>query len=186
MGKKFYCADLHLDHQNILKFGRPFNSVDEMNETLIANWNARVSYDDEVYVLGDFCFDRQGKKATNFFNRLNGKKYLIKGNHDHFVRGKQFDPTVVEWIKDYATIIDGDKVVVLFHYPIAVWDRQHYGSIHLYGHVHANTKDHHPLLFKLGNAYNVGVDVCDFEPKTLDELIAMNGYDRTLYKPNKK
>jgi len=71
---------------------------------------------------------------------------------------------------NFAT--NGFEIDGMFHYPIAVWDRQHYGSIHLYGHVHANIGNYHPLHLKLKNAYNVGVDVCHFEPKTLAELMA--------------
>ena len=173
---KFYTSDLHLDHTNIIKYeNRPFNSIDEMNETIIRNWNKRVKPGDEVYILGDFCFDKDGSRTNQFLKRLNGRKYLVKGNHDHFIKAKNFDKSLFEWIKDYAVIKDENDVVVLFHYPIAVWDRKHHNSIHLYGHIHSNTGEHHPLDFDLGNAFNVGVDVCDFEPKTLDELIDMAG-----------
>ena len=170
---KFYTSDLHLDHANMLKFepeSRPFLNVEEMNETIIQNWNAKVKPGDEVYILGDFCFDTDGSRTNQFLKRLNGRKYLIKGNHDHFLKGKNFDKSLFEWIKDYAVIKDNDNVVVLFHYPIAVWDRKHHGAIHLYGHIHSNKDDHHPMTYDLGNAYNVGVDVQDMEPKTLEEI----------------
>jgi len=35
---------------------RPFAGIDEMNGTLIANWNSAVSDADEVYILGDFMY----------------------------------------------------------------------------------------------------------------------------------
>lgn len=167
---KFYTSDLHLFHKNIIKYeNRPFNSVEEMNDYIVYKWNSKVSEKDEVYILGDFAFCN-GKQANELLDRLNGKKYLIKGNHDSFLKDKDFDKSKFEWIKDYCKINDNGEKVIMFHYPIAVWDCQHHGSVHLYGHVHSNTDDHHPLLFKLENAYNVGVDVCDFEPKTLIEL----------------
>ena len=178
---KFYTSDLHFDHANMLKFepeSRPFNNVDEMNEALIQYWNAKVKPGDEVYILGDFCFDTKGNRANNFLRRLNGQKYLVKGNHDAFLKGKEFDKSLFVWIKDYAEVKDtvkGEDVsVCLFHYPIAVWNRKHHGSYHLFGHIHSNKSDgsHHPLEFNLGDhAFNVGVDVRDLEPKTLEELI---------------
>jgi len=181
---KYYISDLHLDHANMLKFepeSRPFSNVNEMNETLIQRWNAKVKKGDEVYVLGDFCFDRDGDRANEFLNRLNGQKFLIKGNHDKFIKAKYFDRSLFVWIKDYAVITDtvaGEQVnVCLFHYPIAVWDRKHHQAYHLFGHIHSNKTDgsHHPLEFDLGDhAFNVGADVRDLEPKTLEELIKSN------------
>lgn len=149
---------------------RPFENVEQMNETLIKNWNNKVHANDNVYVLGDFAFAKP-ERVNGILDKLNGKKYLIIGNHDHFLRSKKFDATKFQWIKDYATITDGAQRVALFHYPIAVWDRSHYGTIHLYGHVHSNGGNHHPLKFEIENAYNVGVDVWDFEPVTLKEIL---------------
>jgi calcineurin-like phosphoesterase family protein len=165
----------------MLKFepkNRPFNSVDEMNEALIQKWNNKVKPGDEVYILGDFCFDNYGDRATIFLKRLNGNKYLIKGNHDSFIGKPQFDKSQVEYIKVYDEVddyVNGKKVhVCLFHYPIAVWNRKHNHAYHLFGHIHSNSSDgcHHALEFDLGDhAFNVGVDVRDLEPKTLQELV---------------
>ena len=141
-----------------------------MNDYIIYKWNEKVSKNDKVYILGDFAFC-SGKEANELLDKLNGKKYLIKGNHDTFLKDKDFDRSKFEWIREYSTIKDNKRKIVLFHYPIAVWDCQHHDSIHLYGHIHSNTGTHHPLNFELNNAYNVGVDVCDFEPKTLEELV---------------
>lgn len=168
---KFYTSDLHLDHKNIIKYeSRPFPDIDQMNETIIANWNRRVSPSDEIYVLSDFAFCG-GARANALLERLNGTKFLIKGNHDSFLKDRDFDKSKFSWIREYSHIDDGGKTVILFHYPIAVWDRKHYGSIHLYGHIHSNKGVHHPLVERLDNAFNVGVDVNEFMPKTLNELI---------------
>ena len=170
---KFYTSDLHFGHHNILRYeNRPFQSVEEMNDNLINNWNRKVSKGDEVYIIGDFGL-LDGSQANRILDRLNGRKYLIKGNHDHFIRDREFDRSKFVWIRDYASIKDGETVICMFHYPIAVWDRQHHGALHFYGHVHSNTDNHHPLLLELGdNAFNVGCDVHDYEPVSLAELLS--------------
>ena len=178
---KFYTSDLHLDHANMLKFepeARPFLNVDDMNEAIIENWNAKVKPGDIVYILGDFCFDTKGDRANNFLRRLNGQKFLIRGNHDAFLKGKEFDSSLLIGVKDYMEVkdtVNGEEVsVCLFHYPIAVWNRKHHKAYHLFGHIHSNISygSHHALEFDLGDhAFNVGADVRDLEPKTLQELV---------------
>jgi calcineurin-like phosphoesterase family protein len=54
MGKNFYIADLHFGHWNIVRYdNRPFESIEEMDNALIRNWNNVVSDEDTVYILGD-------------------------------------------------------------------------------------------------------------------------------------
>lgn len=185
----YYTADLHLDHKNILKFEpdhRPFSSIEEMNETLILNWNKVVNYEDDVYVLGDFAFCK-GERANNFLDQLNGKKHLVIGNHDSFLKDNKFDRSKFVSIRHYEEVkdqVDGTTYdVILFHYPIAVWNKKHHGSIHLFGHIHSNTQDHHPLCNIESNSYNVGVDACNLRPVTLKELISKYGYFKPIAVP---
>ena len=78
----FFTSDLHFFHKNIIRFdNRPFTSVEEMNETLIRNWNRKVKKDDLVYILGDISWGND-EETCAIFARLNGRKVLIKGNHD--------------------------------------------------------------------------------------------------------
>jgi calcineurin-like phosphoesterase family protein len=144
-----------------------------MNEKMIEKWNKKVAITDQVYILGDFFFGK-GEDAEKLIKRLNGQKFLIKGNHDSFLRDK-FNTSCFGWVKDYYVLKQNNTKFVLFHYPIQVWDCKHHGSIHLYGHVHSNKENHHPLLAELGNAYNVGVDVNDFEPISLEEIMKKVG-----------
>ena len=78
----FFTSDTHFNHANIIRFcNRPFKDVTQMNETLIANWNSVIDKDDTVFHLGDFCLGGAAE-WTQVLNRLNGKIYLIMGNHD--------------------------------------------------------------------------------------------------------
>lgn len=79
--KKFYISDLHLGHKNILAFdNRPFFNLKEMTETIISNWNSVVGKNDSIYVLGDMFWNNS--EIPIVLPKLNGTKYLIKGNHD--------------------------------------------------------------------------------------------------------
>lgn len=169
---KYYTSDLHFYHAKVIGYEtRPFDTLEQMHENLISKWNTKVEPTDEVFVLGDFAFCH-GSAANQLLDCLQGRKYLILGNHDSFAKESSFDTTKFEWIRDYAKIHDDGHKVILFHYPIAVWDCKHHDSVHLYGHVHTNKTTSHPLAADLGeNAFNVGVDVNDFEPKTLSELM---------------
>jgi calcineurin-like phosphoesterase family protein len=166
---KFYTSDLHFGHDNIIKLcKRPFKNVKEMTYQLIQKWNNKVKPEDEVYILGDVFFKFNDKQEIhNILSSLNGKKYLIRGNHDKWANDKDFQK-YFEWIKPYYEIADEETNVVLFHYPIAEWNGFYRNSYHLYGHVHNQEKN---LFINSTKCFNVGVDVNDFEPKTLNELI---------------
>ena len=78
----FFTSDTHFNHANIIRFcNRPFKDVSHMNEAIISNWNRVVGPEDIVFHLGDFCLGGSAE-WINVLNRLNGKIYLISGNHD--------------------------------------------------------------------------------------------------------
>ena len=132
----FYIADTHFGHENVIRFdNRPFSSVEELDEALIKNWNDTVSNEDFIYILGDFSWYNE-TKTLEILDKLEGKKILIKGNHDRISPkiAKQFLK-----ICDYVDLYDNNYRVILSHYPLMSWNGQFRGSIHLYGHVH-NTK----------------------------------------------
>lgn len=177
----FYVSDLHFGHNNVIRYdNRPFASSREMNEAIIKTWNERVKPEDLTYILGDGTWINDPTENRNIFNRLNGKKILIKGNHDKALMQCK---DCFEEIRDYARIIDNKRTVILSHYPIACWDAQFHDSIHLYGHVHNSHQWHmfeswmqeaRALQAIPMRAYNVGVmmDYMDYGPRTLDEIIA--------------
>jgi len=172
----YFTADTHFCHSNIISLnGRPFRDVDTMNKQLIQNWNAYVTNRDEIYILGDFMYKGSPEEANNILRKLNGKKYLIRGNHDKFLDNEQFDLSLFEWVKDYYVLNYNKKKFVLFHYPILEWAGYFGDAVHLYGHVHNSTKD--PIqkarLDVLGKrAFNVGVDVNNYFPVEIKTIIS--------------
>lgn len=181
----YYTSDLHLGNKNIIGYeNRPYKTVDEMDADLIYKWNAKVGRDDHVYVLGDFCF-KGASRAIEYLELLNGYIHLIRGNHDHFMSQKSME--MWRWNSDkgemttlegwYKHIEDNGREVVLCHFPIMYWDgMDDRGSYHLYGHMHSRPNMQHPHK----DAFNVGVDVNNYMPVALDELLERNRQHETL------
>lgn len=168
----YYIADTHFGHENILQLShRPFINVEQMDETIIENWNKRVTNDDHIFILGDLAY--KGKPPEKYLSRLNGKKHLIIGNHDKRITDNYgfYRKFFVE-ITPMKSVNDNGTKIVLCHYPLVEWDGYYRDTLHFYGHVH-NTFHNENTLYAAGmnNAYNVGVDIIGFEPKTLQEII---------------
>lgn len=164
----YYTSDLHLFHENIIKLcRRPYTTVEEMNADIIAKWNVKVKAKDDVYVLGDMFFKYTDiQQVKDILNILNGTKHLILGNHDNFIKSLRWQDYFKE-VVSYKEINDCGKMVCMFHYPIEEWNGYFRDAYMLYGHVHNNESN----LKKHMRKFNVGVDVNDFEPKSLEELI---------------
>ena len=167
----YFTADLHFGHENVIQHcSRPFISADEMDEALIGNWNATVTAKDEVYILGDFTM-RPATEAHGYLTRLKGRKYFIRGNHDRFLKGFTPFENYFEWVKDYHELRINGQCFVLFHYPILEWANYYRGSVHLYGHVHVSETSAKLLEGLKGPAFNVGVDVNDYRPVSIEKVM---------------
>jgi calcineurin-like phosphoesterase family protein len=171
----FFTSDLHLGHQNIIRHcSRPFSDVDEMNHTLIDNWNSRVARNDEVWIVGDFSF-RSEQDIPSYLEKLKGRKHLIIGNHDGSWMKK------ADWSSSFESIdmlkyfsLDGHEIV-LCHYPMMCWPHSNRGSYLVYGHIHGNTDMvFWPLIRDNPFMLNAGVDVNGFYPVTFAELVKNN------------
>ena len=107
----YYIADLHLGHENVIKFsGRPFESIEEMDKALIENWRAVVKPNDDIYVLGDLIF-RSGD-PEKYLRQLTGRIHLIKGNHDTYLKNKALERYFAS-IDDMLTIADEGRRVFM-------------------------------------------------------------------------
>ena len=171
----YFTSDLHFYHENILKLAsRPFSNADEMNSALIKNWNARVNPPDEVYILGDVTL-KGGAHAAAALAQLNGRKYLVKGNHDHYTSKANFDKNIFEWVKDYHELKYQNEFFILFHYPIDDWNQRYHGSINLHGHLHSNMEYNQRSLADNIRRYDVGVDANNMSPVSIEEIIVFFG-----------
>lgn len=127
-----------------------------------------------MYILGDVSFHKDNDRTVQILRMLKGKKYLILGNHDKNVLRSKEIKECFEWVKDYYKLSIGNTTLILFHYPIQVWDCKHHGAIHLYGHVHSNISGH-SIEIDIPNSYNVGVDVNGYKPISFEQIMKKVG-----------
>jgi calcineurin-like phosphoesterase family protein len=157
----FFTADQHFGHGGALGlYRRPFASVPEMDEAMIARWNAVVKPNDELWHLGDFAYRQKPARIAELLAALYGRKHLVTGNNDDdAVRAAP------GWssIQPYAEITCDDAHLVLCHYPFRTWRNQAKGWLNLHGHSHGRLK---PLPRQL----DIGVDAWDFAPVPLARL----------------
>jgi calcineurin-like phosphoesterase family protein len=157
--KTFFIADTHFGDKRIFRYeNRPFADVDEMDQQMISRWNAVVSPEDIVYHLGDFGGD---SRESQILSKLNGIKYLIKGNHDTQSNSAYRDFGFSE-VYDHPIILGG--FWILSHEALYVNTNMPYAN--LFGHVHASpiVKDFSP------HHYCVSVERIDYTPIDFDEI----------------
>jgi calcineurin-like phosphoesterase family protein len=152
---RFVISDHHLGHANIIDYcDRPFKSVEEMHEYMIMKHNSVVKPTDQTYFLGDVAFHN---KTLPLLNRFNGKKVLIKGNHDKL--------TLREYMKYFKDVrgshlIDG---VLLTHIPVHPCELEHRFKLNAHGHMHNSFVD--DIKY-----FNCCVEKLDYTPISIDEL----------------
>ena len=176
----FFTSDLHLQHENLLRFSkpRPYQTIQEHDQGIIDNWNSVVKDNDTVYVLGDVSLHTNYDLLDIQLKQLNGHKHLILGNHDKpKEHARYLNSGIWESMRDYAKInllaeYGHNYEVILFHYPIMEFDHAfsmksgRKFAIQLYGHIH-NTTNYDEIYKKLGfRAAHVGLDTANKYPNT--------------------
>ncbi|GEM_PF-481163 len=159
----FIISDTHFDHQNIIDYcHRPFRSLGEMNAAMVANWNRVVGKQDEVYLVGDLALGKDPKRISKWLARLNGKVTIIRGDHDKPESGVR----LLEKMKIRHAGIN----FMLVHEPENAPKKWNGWVIH--GHHHNNDLVNFPLVHHVNRTVNVGAELLDYTPISLDELAA--------------
>ena len=169
----FLTADTHFGHEKLCREfkrqdgspARDFDSSREMDEHIISRWNSVVRNSDTVYHLGDVAIN---KKHMHNVSRLNGRKILVKGNHDVFSDEYYhafFDSLLgVKVFKKYGTVCT--------HIPVHTNQLEHRWSFNIHGHMH-----HYEVLDKHGNKDSRYINLCgehwDYVPQALDGLVSL-------------
>lgn len=164
----FTIADLHFGHFGIITFenGRvQFKTTEEHDQFIIDNWNAVVKPQDKVYVLGDVAMNR---RCISTIDRCNGKKILIKGNHDEPFKLKEFTP-YFEDVKAYK--IFSKEKVILSHIPIHPQCMTRW-RLNIHGHLHDDFIFESPLVSVPDSFYKcVSCEQINYTPVKIEDLI---------------
>lgn len=183
IGNIFITSDTHYSHKNIVrgvtnwrtpegeipkKSTRDFDTIEQMNETLVTNINAVVGQNDTLIHLGDFSFGGF-ENVEKFLNRLVCQNiYLVLGNHDHHIKyNREGIQDRFLSVQQYLEVKIKDEYFVLCHYPLQSWHGLSKGVIHLHGHVHLSPKN----KFGNGKKMDVGVEGNDLKPYLIDDII---------------
>lgn len=172
--KLFFTSDTHFGHFNICKYcHRPFESRSDMDKTLIANWNAIVPEDGIVVHCGDFMLPHNSgfKEYLKILNKLNGKIFLCRGNHDRIPVTSEETEKIIAVVDNAIIEVEGIKIMAS-HYPMLAYpaDYQVFGHIHTMsdGTCHGVDGDVNAKLRK--TQYDVGVDQNNYSPISYWEL----------------
>lgn len=171
----YLTSDTHFNHDRGFIFEpRGFKTVQEMNEAIVARWNAVVNSDDEVYHLGDVMLGGSDyESGLNYLKQLNGKIHIVVGNHDTDKRIELYKtlPNVVE-INQAIKLNYKGYHFFLSHYPSFTGSLQQEDlkktTCNLFGHTHQFTNFYQNIPFM----YHVGVDSHNCTPITVDEIIS--------------
>lgn len=171
--KVWFTSDLHFWHKNICKYcNRPFETIEDMNQALVNNWNAVVKEDDTVFVLGDMGFCGYDKLEP-LMSQLNGKKYLVQGNHDSDkIVFRLYEADIIEeYYKMVEVTIVGDEEcpdqqLTLCHFPMIDWPNKEKGSWMVHGHQHQLPETPSCSVMH----WDVGVDKNELKPVSFEQL----------------
>jgi len=147
----YFTSDLHFGHKNVIRFcDRPYKDLDHMECMIINKFNETVGPEDTTYFLGDIFFYSNNEKIENVLSRMNGRKILIRGNHDR--KGpNSLENLGFDLVLEEAKIKLNGKRIILSHYPYWLKDDtldtryehrrpQDMGEWLLHGHTHDSKK----------------------------------------------
>lgn len=171
----YLTSDTHFGHENIIKYvDRPFSSVEEMDKTLIKNFNRTVGPHDTLYILGDFTMYGNYEKTMTYRKQINCRYiHLVCGNHDRrffsgYPEAGELPPFETE--KDYLELNFNHTRFCLSHYPFLSWHSREQGAIMCHGHIHSKKRANEINQWQQLRRFDVGVDANDYTPVSLDYI----------------
>ena len=184
----YFISDTHFFHENVIRFDkRPFTCIEQMNAQMRDWWNNTVSEKDRVYILGDFIWlPPSDPEYIKFTKSLNGKKVLIKGNHDNVEKFSSELKNCFEDIKSRKEIKLDKKRIIMDHYPLMMYRHDTDSNVfHFHGHTHVTGEQdwvekwireltsNHCMGAPTGQIINVGcmMPYMNYIPRTLEEII---------------
>jgi calcineurin-like phosphoesterase family protein/2'-5' RNA ligase len=163
--KIHFFSDTHFDHKNIIKYcNRPFNSTQDMNQTLVENWCDVVSNNDIVFFLGDMSYGCDRRQIDYWLGKLDGKISYIRGNHDTDIINR------ANVINSHYGIKYNDYQFLLMHDPRRPTG---YDGWIIHGDKHNNSLKDHPFINQKNKTVNVCAELVEYTPLDIDRLITL-------------
>ena len=163
--KVHFISDTHFDHRNILRYcNRPFNSIRQMNQTLVENWCNSVRKNEKVFFLGDMSYGKDRRPIDYWLGKLTGKISYIRGNHD-------------KDIINHATVIHSHYGIKYNNYQFLLMHDPHrpngYDGWIIHGDKHNNNLKDYPFVNQKNKTVNVCTELVDYVPISLDRIIEL-------------
>lgn len=171
----YYTSDWHLNHANLIKRKvRHFDSIEDQNELILKSINDTVGTNDTLFILGDLTMPNSvnTQYLYEFIRKINCKNlFVVKGNHDKtdVLNYCKIKGLIYNW--DYTKVYTDNAfsmpiTVMLSHYPLRDYHSAQEPTICIHGHSHGM------LLPRPVDCFDVGVDVWNFKPVTLEQILS--------------
>lgn len=177
----YFSSDLHLNHESVIKFGRKFDGVEEMNSTIYNNINKKVGKNDLLVLLGDtMMIDKDYNKFLSLINCEN--VIILYGNHCNPNKLNSVISDKLKYQGYYLELLIHTQIICCSHYPIFHWNYQSDDSFMLHGHTHGDEpsdilKEIHKykcMDVGIDNYYNIFGNYDVFSLNQIQELLDSN------------
>lgn len=174
--KNHTIADLHFFHKHILDYEpRPWETLEDMVEGLIANWNRVVYPEDNVFIVGDF-WPGKDEPTKAIVDRLNGRKHMILGNHDlSLSMNKWYSLGFFSVCYQMVMPLNKNITIKFCHYPYTGANHKEKRPIKeenmwlIHGHTHSKGS----LIDYENKTICVSCELTNYTPIDFDRLIAL-------------
>lgn len=176
----WFTSDWHNGHEKMALLGRKFSTVEEHDKTILNGILETVKPGDNLYFLGDAFWKYTSQQVAEFMTILKKHKinlHWIIGNHDKMSWTKY---GVVKWVGQIKDITIEKQPLTLCHYPLLVYNRSHYSSVNLYGHIHIGDATDKKMKSissimtpLLGKSLNVNVEMYNYKPISFEQVMEL-------------
>jgi calcineurin-like phosphoesterase family protein len=167
----WFVSDPHFDHTNIIKYCyRPFMNKEEMNKTILENWNSRIELYNVTFFLGDMAFGRESREPLWWAKLVHGNIYYVKGSHDNGVKSGSLGTTLIRGIYDYITLEYKGLWFALIHDPDRLPNNVGYDWL-IHGHHHSNNLIEYPLIDRKKHKMNLSMELTGYCPVNLTKIM---------------
>lgn len=164
----FVISDTHFDHKNIIEYcNRPFSTLEQMNHTILSNWNSIITNNETVFFLGDMSCGKKHRPINYWLAQLNGTIHFIIGpSHDDPRPPDSYDSVIVNY---------KNRDFLLVHNPHD-HDRipKEWSEWIIHGHKHNNSPGKYPFINGENKTINVSVELTGYKPVNIDQILALD------------